>query len=352
MARSTGITVSAILVIIGSAFTVLFGALMLLGSALTLNLGRAADAPVDVRYVLIVESFVFFAFGGWGLASGIGLLKTKEWARVSTLVYAAILLFLSLPAAIAVALVPFPNTPVADDPNHPLNIMLLVRVCGTLLYAMFAALGAYWLYFFNTQKVKAQFRAAPQPSTGIGQAEIPGSPSGMPSVRFGPDQRVRPLSITIIGWYLIIASALAPLSIAFVNTLFSRLKLPFFFLGFFLFGPNVYLVLTVWMAMQLVAAVGLLKLKPWGLFATIALQCMTLMNMVMMVAIPANRLRFQQIMDTIRFSANGRTYYSSPMFPMWIGILSSLPIVVVILFFLISQKRYFNSADYPPSSNI
>jgi hypothetical protein len=95
------------------------------------------------------------------------------------------------------ALIPFPNTPVADDPNRPFNIMLLVRVCGTLLYAMFAALCINWLYFFNTQKVKAQFRAAPQASTEIGQTEIPGSPSARPSVRFGQDQRDRPLSIII-----------------------------------------------------------------------------------------------------------------------------------------------------------
>jgi hypothetical protein len=351
MARSTGITVSAVIVIIGSAFTVLFGAMMLLGSFVVLNSSRAADAPVNLRYVLVIESFVFFAFGGWGLASGIGLIKTKEWARISTLVYAAILVFLSLPAALAMALVPFPTTSSADDPNRPFNIMLVVRVGGTLLYAMSAALGGYWLYFFNTQKVKAQFRAQ-QPLTEVGQAEVPALPSGIPSVRFGPDQRIRPLSITIIGWYLIIASALAPLSIVFVNNLFSRLNLPFFFLGFFLFGPTAYLLLIVWMAAQLVAAVGLLKLKRWGLFATIALQCLALLNMVMMVAVPANRLRFQQVMDTIRFSTSGQMFHSAPMFPMWIGILSSLPIVVVILFFLISQKNSFSSADHPPSSDI
>jgi len=75
------------------------------------------------------------------------------------------------------------------------------------------------------------------------------------------------------------------------------------------------------------------------------------LNMVLIVAIPDNRLRFQQVMETLRFSANGRMYHSAPMFPMWIGMLSSIPIVVVILFFLISQKNFFTSADYP-SSNI
>jgi hypothetical protein len=160
------------------------------------------------------------------------------------------------------------------------------------------------------------------------------------------------LSITIIGWYLIIASALAPLSLLFTNSLFPHVRLPFFFLGFFLVGPSAYLLLLIWMTVQGAAAVGLLKLERWGLVATITVQCVALLNIVMMVAIPANRLRFQQVMDTIRFSANDRIYHSAPMFPMWIGILSSVPIVVVILFFLIAQKKYFNSPDYPSSSEI
>jgi len=113
MARSKGITVSAIVVIIGSAFTIFCGAMMLLASILALNSSRASDAPVNLRYILVIEAFVAIGFGGWGLASSIGLIKTKEWARISTLVYAAILVFLSLPSAVAMAIIPFPNLPSA-----------------------------------------------------------------------------------------------------------------------------------------------------------------------------------------------------------------------------------------------
>jgi hypothetical protein len=348
MPRSTGITVSAVVVIIGSAFALLCGAMMLLGSVFALNSSHAADAPVNLGYVLIIEAFFTFGFGAWGLASGIGLLKTKEWARISTLVYAAILVVLSVPTALALALLPL-NTPSVNDPNPPFNIMLMVRIGGTLVYALFAALGGFWLYFFNTQKVKSQFRGQ-QFSMAAGQAEGTGVPSEISGVRFGPDQRARPLSITIIGWYLIISSAFAMLSVVFANILFSRL--PLFFLGLFLFGPGAYLLLSVWMTVQVVAAVGLLKLKSWGLYATVALQCLALLNMVMIVAIPANRLRFQEIMESFRFSAGGQMYQSMPMFPMWIGLLGSLPIIVAILFFLISQKKYFSAGDDPSSSVI
>jgi len=347
MSRSTGITVSAVVVIIGSTFTVLCGAMMFLASFLALNSNRAADAPVNLRYILVIEAVVTFAFGGWGLASGIGLLKTKQWARISTLVYAAILVFISLPAAAIMAFIPLPNPPSVNDPPA-VNIMLVVRVGMSLVYAMFAALGGYWLYFFNTQKVKAQFRGQ-QFSMVAGQAELTGGPSEISGVRFGPDQYARPLSITIIGWYLIIASAFAMPSVIFVSMVFARLKMPFFSLGFFLFGPGAYLLLIVWMTVQIVAAVGLLKLKSWGLYTTIALQCLALLNMVMIVAVPANRLRFQEIMESFRFSASGQMYQSMPVFPIWIGSVGSLPIIVVILFFLISQKNSFSSNNYSSS---
>jgi len=147
MTRSTGITVSAVVVIIGSAFTLLFAAMMVLGSVFALNATHAADAPVNLGYVLVIEAFIVFAFGAWGLASGIGLIKTKQWARISMLVYAAMLVFFSLPAAAILAFMPLPNPPSVNDTNSPFNIMLIVRVGGTLVYAMFAALGGHWLYF-------------------------------------------------------------------------------------------------------------------------------------------------------------------------------------------------------------
>jgi hypothetical protein len=351
MTCSTGITVSAVVVIIGSVFTLLCGSMLLLASLFSHNSNHPPDAPVNLLYFLGIEAFVAFAFGGWGLASGIGLLKTKEWARISTLVYAAILVFISLPAAAVMAFVPIPNPPSVNGPNPQFNIVLMIRVGGTLLYAMFATLGGFWLYFFNTQKVKAQFRRQ-QPFTAAAQSEVPGLPSPTSGVRFGPDHHARPLSITIIGWYLVIASALGPLFIVFNSAFLPGLRLPFFFLGVFLFGTSAYLLLVIWTAVQIIAAVGLLKLKSSGLYTTIALQCLGLLNIVMIVAIPANRLRFQQIMDTVRFSATGHMYHSAPMVPMWIGLLGSLPLIAVILFFLISQKNAFSPPGSAPAPNI
>jgi hypothetical protein len=144
MPRSVGITVSAVVVIIGSAFTILGGAMMVLGSLVLSKPSTAANVPANLGFFVVIEAVMFSGFGGWGLAAGIGLINLKQWARISMLVFAAILVFISLPAAVILVVIPFPNT---NDPNLPSNFMPIMRTGMVLFYAMFAALGCFWLYF-------------------------------------------------------------------------------------------------------------------------------------------------------------------------------------------------------------
>src|SRR5215831_20883735 len=144
MHRSTGVPASAVLVIVGSALTLLCAAMMLFGSAFESKSNPAANAPVDLGTILTVEAVVVFGFGGWGLASGIGLLYLKQWARISLLIYAGLLVCVSLPAAALMAVISLPH-----DPSLPVNFMPAIRVGMAFFYGMFAALGGFWLYFFN-----------------------------------------------------------------------------------------------------------------------------------------------------------------------------------------------------------
>jgi hypothetical protein len=339
MPRSVGITVSAVVVLIGSAFTILGGAMMVLASVFLSKSSPAANAPVNLGYFVVIEAVILFGFGGWGLVTGIGLINLQPWARISTLVFAAILVFISLPGAVLLAVIPLPNT--TNNPNLPSNFMTILRVGMVTFYAMVAALGGFWLYLFNRQHVKAQF-----------QREQPAVESAVPDLHLGTlvaahstGHRARPLSITIIGWFLVVSSAATPLFLLFYSTFLPGMQLPLFFLGFFFFGRSASLILIVWMAAQMVAAVGLLKLKNWGLFATIGLQCLAVTNAVLLVGIPANRARFQQLMETMMASMNTRMPQPAPfVVPMWAGIASSLPIVFVILWFLITRKQAFTSA--------
>lgn len=338
MPRSAGVTTSAVVAIVASAFTFLLGAMMLLGSTVLSKSSRAAELPMNVGPILVGEAMFIFAFAAWGLATGIGLLYLKRWARISLLVFAGILAFISFFSALFIAFIPLPSLS-NNDPNLPAGFTSLMRVGMGLFYGAFAALGAFWLYFFNKQSVKAQFQPVqPVPASAAGDLFV-GTAVPAPIA----DQSARPLSITIIGWFLLIASALTPLSLLVNSALFRDMQLPFYFLGVFVFGRSAYVILVLWMAAQFAAAVGLLKLKRWGLFATIGLQCFALANGALLVSIPGHRAKFQQIMETMMASMNARMLQPAPSFnfPVWWGYAVSLPIVAVILWFLITRRHAF-----------
>ena len=193
--------------------------------------------------------------------------------------------------------------------------------------------------------MKAQFLFQ-QPASEAAIAALPfGAPLGAP-IASHPG---RPLSISIIGWFLLITGALTPLFLAFFSSFYRGLNLPLSFLVFFFFGRSATLLLVAMMAAQLAAAIGLLKLKRWGLFATIGLQCLTLLNFVLIVGIPANRLKFQQVMEAMRSSMDSRMHHAySFHFPEWIGLVGSLPIIFAILWFLVAERHAFNPSVQEP----
>jgi hypothetical protein len=242
------------------------------------------------------------------------------------LIYAGILAMVSIPAFLLVALVP---THLAPDPQLPSNFATLMRMGIAMVYGALGALGGFWIYFFNTKFVKGQFRG-----------ELPFMEEGVAS---GIGQQIRPLSITIIGWFLIFGSVVGPFVLVFNRSIFPEMKFPMFFMGAFFIGRSAIVVLGVWMAIQLVVAVGLLRMKKWGLFATIGLQCVGIANCLLLL-LPANRVRFKQIFETLLVSTKSHTPYPMPSgFPMWIGFLSSLPIYFVILWFLVKERQAFTS---------
>jgi len=84
MKRSGGITASAVLAIIGSVFTILLGGFAILGALLMRtmpNLPTTPAQPVPPVAFLLAESILFLGFGVWGIASAVGLLRLKNWAR-------------------------------------------------------------------------------------------------------------------------------------------------------------------------------------------------------------------------------------------------------------------------------
>jgi hypothetical protein len=146
MARTVGIVFSVVMVFTIELVAFCFGVLMM-SMAISNTPGTR-----DFESYPIPAATVFIGLGGWGIASGLGIVKMREWARISMLAFGAILFAIAAFGALEMAL----------DPNAGL-VFLQGGYLGSgrpemmAFYGGLGALGAFWLYFFSRNNVKARF---------------------------------------------------------------------------------------------------------------------------------------------------------------------------------------------------
>src|ERR1700760_5058873 len=97
--RPTGITIAAIINLIGSAFVALLGLVSLFG--LVAQVAVQPAQPAAVRVMQLIGVVVFLALSAWGVSTGIGLIRLRNWARISQLIFSVLLLFAGFTGAIA-----------------------------------------------------------------------------------------------------------------------------------------------------------------------------------------------------------------------------------------------------------
>lgn len=98
----------------------------------------------------------FLGFAGWGLATGIGLVRVWRWARISTLIFSGLLTAFGI-----VGLVAFLSMPsVTPTGNLSTGILLAARIVPAFSFMVPTAIGCLCLVFFNRKEVKTYFREA------------------------------------------------------------------------------------------------------------------------------------------------------------------------------------------------
>src|SRR5260370_28806975 len=108
MKRSVGVTISAVIVLLGCGITLVSSAFMALGLAGIASRGATPQFN-KAAGVFLVLFLLALAMGG--IATGINLLHLREWARISVLVFSGLLLVISLPGIVMMLLFPFPAPP-------------------------------------------------------------------------------------------------------------------------------------------------------------------------------------------------------------------------------------------------
>jgi hypothetical protein len=307
MKRSAGVTATAVIAFLGSAVLLLIAVLSLLGMAsLPDREGQAHLIKLSVWFVVALE------FGGsvLGIATGAGLLQLRNWARISILIFAGLLLFMGIPGLLMI-----PFMPMQQPADVPGNFLLSLRIFMGAFFGLLGALGVWWVVYFNKKSVRGEFLGT------VAEGQLPTG---------GP---VRPISITIIGWYMIVG--------AFFTLPFLFLHMPIFILGYLMKGWTASLFMLGCGIFQLVAGTGLLKLKPWSRILAIAYFSFFTFSSVMMVVLPGSQTRFEEAMKAFHETFGVPAPPSAVHIPLWFGIAFCLPLFAVVISFLITQKKSF-----------
>jgi len=323
MNRSVGVTVTAVIVLFGSGLTLLAGVMMLFASS--------SDLPIPenqvhfLKYFMVFLALVLFAAAAWGIASGTGLMRLREWARISMLVFSALLLFVCIPGLLMFLFMPFPPPGTTPSPEMTKEMLAATRIFMAVLYGILAALGGWWIYFFNKRSTKDQFL----------KVRIPGL-EGMPGAEV-ISPYARPLSITLIAWWLLISG--------FIGVLGLSVNPPVFFLGYFFKGTYASMLMLALALVQSLIGFGLLKLRPWGRTLAIYYFQFLIFNSLTMVLIPGTQARFEQAMSEMLSDMQGTLGTPpSPMHvPIWFGVIFAVPLLSLLLWIVVSRKDVFQS---------
>jgi hypothetical protein len=163
MNRSTGVTISVVIAILGSLLSLVFGGLLILTSATTSTDQPLPDwqpaPPVSVPVILLFEGIGAIGIGMIGLAFAIALFKLHNWARIGFIVFASILCFFAVMTALVSALIGLAGGQfMPQNQEIPPGIIAFTVALMLGMALILGVLGTSWLIFFTRAAVKAQFK--------------------------------------------------------------------------------------------------------------------------------------------------------------------------------------------------
>jgi hypothetical protein len=326
MRRPAGVTITAVLDFVGCGLTSFTSFFAVLGFAMQPTMPQT---PAYLKYMQIFTVVLMLGAGAWGISTAVGLLRMRGWSRISQIVFAALLLLVSIPGMLVFLFMPFDELASSGNPQINAHAISTVRTFVMAFYGSLAALAAWWIYYFNTRAVRAEF--AGQPGASITTAAV--ATNALP----GPMGRRRPVSLTIIGALLVIGALSFPMLIV--------TKFPLFMFGFALTGWTAGVVALAFGSAQGAAGIGVLQLKSWGRELAIYVFSFGLVNLAASVLLPGSQDRFQQTMDSIYASMNLPPNVPQIHFPLWLMLIGSAPVLLVELYFVVTRKWAFESAE-------
>jgi hypothetical protein len=355
--------VSAVLALVGSLLALALGLLTAVGLFLapTQPPPDSQLPPAFFKTILLLVPLFYILPAIWGIVTSIGLFQMKNWARISIIVFAALLTlggFFGAIGALAFAVAKMPS-------NLPAEVMVFTRIFLVVFTALQLGIGIWWLVFFNRAKVRALFQARPDlagappvPAAYPPQASYSTPPPPLPGAaaavqvalqpQQGPSLPGRPLSISILAWYMLVISIFFPL-----NLLIGAPAVAF--TAILTGWPATVYYLAIG-AVHIYVGIGLLRLQAAARAAGIAYFVFAFVNSAVFYFAPGGRARIDHLMEMQRslFPWMPSPDQASVPFDMapflFAGAIAGLVLMLVALYFLITRGQAFAKQPAMPAA--
>jgi hypothetical protein len=294
MKRSAGVTIAAVIALLGSICAGFFAIVSII-AALFLPRGNdamknlPAQGALPMLASIIMGALFEFGFAGWGLATGIGLIRLKPWSRISILIYAGLLGISVAFMALIFMLLPLPVTPNTAQNFNFIFRFIMASICAVLLF-----LAVWWLVLFTRKSVVAQFSG---PAATATNPAVP-IPAGYAVPAAVTPRLRRPLTITLIAWFYLV-SALMMIPSGLFN-LAQGTPVPFFWTVKEGRGTLIYLALFT--PVMVTAGVSLLKNKAWGFWLALGIQSYSVLSSAATLLLPGRSARLARFTESLHGS--------------------------------------------------
>jgi hypothetical protein len=315
--RASGAVIAAgIVAIIGSCFAMLGTALGIFGMTMLPSAPEARQLPAGFQTMATVVLVVWLAVAVFGVATGVGILRLKNWARISALVWAGLSASLCSVILLFSLVMPLP-TPTGQQPIS----LFAVRMILIAFYSTPVAVGIWWLILFTRPRVRAEFLgASPAEQTPIASGAVPPVSAATPRC---------PLPIAIIAGFLFfsfLSAFLMPLL---------HIPVPVILFGHRLHGSLATGAFVLTTMLMLVAAVGLWKLKLWSYPLVVGLQSFWLLSGLVTFLSPNFAQTMREVFEEMQMPNSD---YASQLYLhhrslALIGLLPAIALLAILLYY-------------------
>jgi len=332
MKRSGDVTASAIILFCGSALMVLMAVGMIVGAAVT-------PLPPEQRAVEFIMPIFYALLAAWGIATGVGILQLRPWARISMIVMSSMAVFFSVCGALGMMAA---RMVLKQQPNMPAGATTIVLFVALIMMAVPLAIAIWWLVLFTRARVRVEFAtrgAAVVSSVSPSSAIATGFAPTFAAVPSAPQT---PTSIRVIA---IIEVATAPFGLVTLPFLI-RMHAPTLIVGVLVRGSIVPVFLFGLITAQIIFSVAILRRRYWGVNGLMGYALFGLLNTFLFYVSPSRAAYEAAVVRNFAMQPN-MSADSMLRFQHWfLGVVFAFTAATMVagLYFLFTRRKAYRLA--------